>query len=77
MSKQKAKGRRQKAENETPNLMFIGRDGKRPLVSIRDGQTEIILPSVSAQASPFYHAEAARIVRLYPHYYKYLVAKGK
>jgi hypothetical protein len=73
-----------------PNIKFCGRKywdrPKRkvlredlPVETIVDGGDVLILPPAAVQLSNrlFYHAEASRIVQLFPHLYKLVTAKGK
>lgn len=63
------------AKNDQPNIAFIGREknGFQPLTLINDGDTTIVLPA--DQSKPFFHAEAKRIIRLYPWIYKPVKSK--
>lgn len=49
-----------------PNIVFIG-TGKA-VTQINDGMTSMVLPE--DQSKPFYHAEAARLCRLFPNKFK-------
>lgn len=52
-----------------PNIAFVGKKDRRdPLLLINNGDTTIVLPA--NQSKPFFHLEAAVIVRLYPLLYK-------
>ncbi len=52
-----------------PNIAFVGkRDGHQPLMLINNGDTTIKLPK--KQAQPFFHVDAAKIIRLFPYLYK-------
>lgn len=56
---------------EQPNIKFIGgRIGREPIRAFVDGNVIVALPLDSEQSKPFYHAEAARIARLFPLLYK-------
>lgn len=59
-----------------PNIAFVGgKDGFEPLREISDGMTTIVLPE--KQKSPFYHAEARRIIRAFPKLYKPVLETDK
>lgn len=67
-----------KAETVTenlPNIKFIGKDGRKPVQSIRDGAAFIQMPKREVQKTPFYHEQASLIVRLFPNHYK--IFRGK
>lgn len=76
------------ANEPEPNIKFIGKTyytpGKRKVLRTDAPVTKIFgtgieLPNASDQkrARKFYHPDAKKIVRLFPHLYKNLVKKGK
>lgn len=76
------------ASEPEPNIKFIGKTyyspGKRKVLRRDEPVTKIFgtgieLPNASDQkrARKFYHPDAKKIVRLFPHLYKNLVKKGK
>lgn len=74
-------------QTDTPvlNIRFVGRNteinGKtlasEPLTLISDDMMTYVLPEANEQREGFYHAQAVKIVRLYPELYKLLVSKGE
>lgn len=66
---------------KAPNVKFVGRDrdeyGKsvkaEPFERVNDGELTIELPSATEQRAGFYHEHAARLVRLFPGLYKFIV----
>lgn len=62
------------AQQNEPNIMFVGKGTLTPVQSISNGMDTITLPS--DQSAAFYHPQAAVIVRLFPNLYKQYVIKG-
>ncbi|HEV2863019.1 MAG TPA: hypothetical protein VGX48_18535 [Pyrinomonadaceae bacterium] len=66
---------------QQPNVKFVGRErqeyGKtirpEPFERVTDGGHEIELPPAEAQRAGFFHPDAARLVRLHPSLYKFMV----
>lgn len=52
------------------NLKFIGNPPRYSITTFTDGNKDFELPA--DQSSPFYHAEARRIVQLFPLHYELL-----
>ena len=66
-----------------PNLIFVGkREIKGELVKgepfefINAANEVIRLPDADSQLKGFYHEKAGEIIRLFPQFYKPLIAKG-
>jgi hypothetical protein len=57
-------------KKDKPNIAFVGRAKNhfQPLTVINNGDTMIVLPE--DQSKPFFHQEAATIIRLFPTHYK-------
>lgn len=55
-----------------PNIAFVGKNHP-PIEFVTDGENLIQLPA--GQSAPFYHPDAARIIRLLPELYKPVVKK--
>lgn len=82
---------KKKEVDEAPNVQFIGgyhdtsmkgvksgEEGfvpREPITAFTDGIQHYKLPE--DQSKPFYFAESARLLRLYPQLYKSPVEKGK
>lgn len=68
--------RKKTSQSESPNIAFVGREknGFQPVGLINNGDTTIVMPE--DQSKPFYHPDAAVIIKLFPHVYKPVTEKG-
>jgi hypothetical protein len=72
------------AQAQQPNIRFVGKktevNGKEivpvPPKEINNGMKHYELPDAETQTAGFYHEDAAKIVRLFPQFYKMLLPKG-
>lgn len=62
------------AAKPEPNIAYVGKREDAP-AKLMDGRTTFDLPA--DQSQPFYHADAARITRMFPRLYKRFVRKGE
>jgi hypothetical protein len=74
-------GKKKTDSPQQPNVKFVGRDrevyGKtvkaEPFERVTDGTHVVELPPAEEQCAGFFHPEAARLVRLHPSLYKFMV----
>jgi hypothetical protein len=59
-------------EKNEPNIAFIGEGD--PLLRITTPTGSVDLPE--KQDKPFYHEQAADVIRVFPHLYKHVTKKG-
>jgi hypothetical protein len=64
-----------KKEEKENNVAFVGEAPWKPLVEVQTAYGSVKLPQ--DQSKPFYHPEAALLIRTFPHLYKPVKAKGE